>query len=94
MSDPVASFPPTGAQVTAYATSTVHQIDGLMLLGTFGAEAAPSALIQQPDGRVLRVSTGDRTDFGTIIAIDAQRVTFYGRRGNQHIEMPALAAAS
>ena len=45
-----------------------------ILLGTFGSESAPGALLRLPSGDVIRVTRGDPVAGGEIAAIDADKV--------------------
>ncbi|SNR58338.1 pilus assembly protein PilP [Puniceibacterium sediminis] len=77
---------------TSVARSATHRteinLNRLVLLGTFGTQAAPQALLRLPDGRVARVSLGDRLGQDTVYAIDAARIAL-GQNGRaQWLEMP------
>lgn len=54
---------------------------GPVLLGTFGADTAPSALLRLPNGEILRADQGDNTPAGTILGIAHDHVilTRHGR---------------
>ncbi|ASM72632.1 MULTISPECIES: hypothetical protein [Roseobacteraceae] len=41
-----------------------------VLLGIFGANAAPRAMIRYPNGHIDTVKTGDKTRLGQVVAID------------------------
>ncbi len=41
-----------------------------VLLGIFGANSAPRAMIRYPGGRIDTVATGDKTRLGQVVAID------------------------
>ncbi|SEL02529.1 pilus assembly protein PilP [Roseivivax marinus] len=60
-----------------------------MVLGVYGDENAPEALLRTPDGKVARVRKGERLGRHTIVAIDETRVALLTRGGRARwIEMP------
>jgi Tfp pilus assembly protein PilP len=71
----------TPASVARGATEHADITPGrLVLLGVFGTGDALQALIRLPDGRVTRVSPGDRVGHETVYAIDETRIAL-GRNG-------------
>lgn len=78
---------PTPAGVAALATQTVR-LERFALLGVFGTESAPAALIRQPDGSTLRVTPGDETAGGTVLSIDAERVILSRGSGQRVLRLP------
>ncbi len=64
---------PTPQHVADLATETAR-LPALALLGVFGSDESPSALLRQPDGTTLRVTTGDAVDRKTVVAIAPDRV--------------------
>lgn len=72
---------PTPAGVAQVATQrTRTNLGQIVLLGIFGTQAAPQALLRLPNGRVARVSPGDRVGHDTVYAIDAARIAL-GQNG-------------
>lgn len=53
------------------------------LIGTFGAEGAMGALLRLPSGTIERLTVGDRSAAGTVIAIEpgAIHIARAGRTG-------------
>ena len=79
----------TPAQVAQTATVTVQgSLKGLILLGTFGAEGAPKALIQLPGGKTESVTVGDRVDGNPVLAIETGRIAIQNRGAAQWIVQP------
>ncbi|CUH76993.1 amidophosphoribosyltransferase [Tropicibacter naphthalenivorans] len=48
--------------------------NGLLLLGTFGTDSAPRALIRLPGGKIDEVSKGDKVGGHQVLAIEAAAV--------------------
>jgi hypothetical protein len=63
----------TPPQVAELATEQAR-LKGTAVIGIFGSDAAPGALIREANGRVTRVEVGDRTPAGTVTAIGKDRV--------------------
>ncbi len=80
---------PTPTSVAQRATEhTDTNLNRIVLLGTFGTNAAPQALLRLPDGRVARVSPGDQVGQDTVYAIDETRIAL-GQNGRaKWVEMP------
>lgn len=74
------SAPTTPQHVADLATETAR-LPALALLGVFGSVTTRSALLRQPDGTTLRVSTGDQVASKTVMAIAEDHVIL--ERGNQ-----------
>lgn len=47
---------------------------GIVLLGTFGSETAPQALLRLPDGQTATVQVGSRIGTRQVVAIDETRI--------------------
>ncbi|MBR9893561.1 amidophosphoribosyltransferase [Salipiger bermudensis] len=65
----------TPRQVAERATESVDMPrTGPMLLGVFGNETAPEALVRLPNGRLDTVALGDRVNGRQVVAIDTGRI--------------------
>ncbi len=64
---------PTPETVADLATETVS-LSKLALIGIFGSEAAPAALIRDARGTIHRVTPGDAVENQTVAAIGTDRV--------------------
>ncbi|MCR8550196.1 pilus assembly protein PilP [Salipiger sp. P9] len=62
---------------------------GPLLLGIFGTESAPEALIRLPGGRTETVAVGDRVQGQQVVAIDATRIALARGGAAQWLELPA-----
>ncbi|PWL35990.1 MAG: amidophosphoribosyltransferase [Marivita sp. XM-24bin2] len=61
----------------------------MTLLGTFGPQTAPQALLKLRGGKTSIVSRGDRVNGQTVVAIEKGRMAL-ARNGTTHwLEMPA-----
>ncbi|WP_146589001.1 pilus assembly protein PilP [Puniceibacterium confluentis] len=78
--------PPAVAQSATRRTDS--NLSRLVLLGTFGSEQAPQALVRLPDGRVTRVSPGDQVGHDTVYAIDATRIALGQNGRSVWVEIP------
>ncbi len=80
---------PTPASVARRATEqTDANLSRMILLGTFGTDAAPQALVRLPDGQVARVAPGDRVGHDTVYAIDARRIALERNGRATWVAMP------
>ena len=61
---------PTPENVAKIATERAN-LDRVALIGVFGSESNPGALIRDNDGSIARVSVGDAFDGSTVAAIGA-----------------------
>ncbi|ETX28325.1 hypothetical protein [Roseivivax isoporae] len=59
-----------------------------VLLGVTGTEAAPSALLRLPGGKVAKVATGTRVGDRIVVAIDATRIALARGGRAEWIEIP------
>ncbi|MDO6587591.1 amidophosphoribosyltransferase [Salipiger sp. 1_MG-2023] len=56
---------------------------GIVLLGTFGSESAPRALLRLPGGNTATVQIGSRVGRQQVVAIDDSRIALASNgRGN------------
>ncbi len=55
-------------------TSASLSSRGIVLLGVFGKESAPGALLRVPGGRIEKVGVGSRVGSHRVVAIDDSRV--------------------
>ena len=80
----------TPTHVAQQATQTTDDLRGaLILLGTFGPNDHPQALLKLRGGKIATVSRGDVVNGKTIVAIEEGRVAL-ARNGTAHwLEMPA-----
>ena len=80
----------TPPQVAATATQTTNDLGGpVTLLGTFGSQSDPQALLKLRGGKTATVSRGDRVNGQTVVAIEDGRVAL-ARNGTAHwLDMPA-----
>jgi hypothetical protein len=80
----------TPPQVAQQTTQTTPDLGGaLTLLGTFGSQSDPHALLKLRDGQTTTVSRGDLVNGQTVIAIEDGRVAL-ARNGTAHwLEIPA-----
>jgi len=62
------------SQHVADIATTHTTLDLTALIGTFGSESSPGALIRLPNGAVTRVKVGDVVKGQTVNAIDDSRV--------------------
>ncbi|WP_299874817.1 pilus assembly protein PilP [uncultured Sulfitobacter sp.] len=76
---------PTG--VAQLATERVH-LDRVALLGIFGTQSAPAALVREADGDTARVQVGDRVAGGTVTAIGEDRVVVSRATGQKVLRLP------
>lgn len=76
----------TNTPVNVAQTATTHAdiaLSKLTLLGTFGTDAAPKALVRLPDGAIATLIPGDTLGAQTVIAIDHDRLGL-GRGGTAY----------
>lgn len=77
----------TPPKVAEFATEQV-KIPRIALIGIFGPEAAPRALIRRPNGKIDRVAVGDKAAGGIVAAIGADRVVIAQRDSTKVLELP------
>lgn len=80
----------TPTNVAQQATRMTNDLRGaLILLGTFGSNDHPKALLKLRGGKIATVSRGDVVKGETIVAIEESRVAL-ARNGTAHwLAMPA-----
>ena len=80
----------TPPQVAQQATETTNDLGGaLTLLGTYGTQDAPQALLKLRGGKTAIVARGDRVNGQTVVAIEEGRMAL-ARNGTAHwLDMPA-----
>ncbi|MFA8385618.1 MAG: amidophosphoribosyltransferase [Pelagibaca sp.] len=80
----------TPTNVAKQATQTTDDLRGaLILLGTFGTNDHPQALLKLRGGKIATVSRGDLVKGETVVAIEEGRVAL-ARNGTAHwLEMPS-----
>ena len=80
----------TPPQVARQATETAIDLGGaIILLGTFGPQSDPQALLKLRGGKTETVSRGDTVNGQTVVAIEEGRVAL-AQSGNAHwLTMPA-----
>ena len=79
--------PPNRTRDLATQTGRLPDSD-VVLLGTFGTEAAPGALLRLRSGKVQRVALGDRVPGGKIIAISGNSLMLAQNGGTQRLTIP------
>ena len=81
---------PQPQNVAKDATQSVDiNLNDLTLLGVFGRDDAPEALLRLPNGQVEKVSRGSKIGGQTVIAIDETRVALSRGGRARWLEMPA-----
>ncbi len=84
------SSPPsaeTPKQVAELATEQVN-LPRVALIGIFGSEADPRALIRRPNGKIDRVAVGDTAAGGIVTAIGADKVVITQRGDTKVLQLP------
>ncbi|MHA6343973.1 amidophosphoribosyltransferase [Roseivivax sp. CAU 1761] len=61
---------------------------GVTLLGTFGADAEPEAILRLADGGIARVVRGDRVGAEVVQAIDHDAVVLARAGRARHLHIP------
>ena len=80
----------TPPQVAATATQTTNDLGGaLTLLGTFGSQSNPQALLKLRNGQTETVSRGDQVNGQTVVAIEEGRVALARNGTARWLDMPA-----
>jgi len=84
-----AAAAPGTATVDDLATEqNVLDLRSTVLIGIVGKSTEPSALLRRPDGTITKVSPGDKTRAGTVIAIDAGSVSLRKGRKVKVLRLP------
>lgn len=63
----------TPEHVAELATQQTH-LDRTALIGIFGSEDSPGALVRSPNGRIARVAIGDEAAGGIVAAIGESQI--------------------
>jgi type IV pilus biogenesis protein PilP len=80
----------TPPQVAQTATQTTNDLNGaLILLGTFGSQTDPHALLKLRGGRTKTVTRGDSVNGKTVVAIEDGRVALARNGAAEWLEIPA-----
>jgi hypothetical protein len=80
----------TPAQVAQEATQTTNDLGGAVtLLGTFGSQSEPHALLKLRGGKTTAVSRGDTIAGQTVVAIEEGRVALARNGIARWLAMPA-----
>ena len=77
----------TSRRVARIATQEVR-LDRFALIGIFGSDRAPGALVRTRDGQIARVTLGDTVDGATVAAIHIDRVVLSRGTGTQVLTLP------
>ncbi|MBN9889789.1 amidophosphoribosyltransferase [Salipiger abyssi] len=77
-------------QAVAQSATTSARIPnrGPLLLGTFGKDSAPEALVRLPGGRTETVSVGDSVAGLRVVAIDTGRIALARGSKAAWLELP------
>ncbi len=80
----------TPAHVAAQATQqgVLKNRSRLTLIGVMGSANSPRALLMTAGGKTLRVSLGDRTPSGKVVAIDEDSIVLNAGHGTTRLSMP------
>ncbi len=78
---------PTPAKVAKLATDQVL-LDRTALIGTFGSDANPGALVREGNGTVTRVTVGDKVAGGVVAAIAPDRLVLSRHGKTEVLELP------
>ncbi|MQY41139.1 hypothetical protein GG681_00645 [Epibacterium sp. SM1969] len=81
------------AKTSTRVARTATQADalptqGMVLIGIFGSESAPEALLRFPSGRLRRVKPGSRLSAGVIEAIDSSSLILSKNGQNKRLKIP------
>ncbi len=79
----------TPAAVAQAATEqAAGNLSGLILLGTFGSDTKPRALVRTSGGDVVELKVGDRIGKSPIIAIETGRLAFAQNGATKWLAQP------
>ncbi len=78
---------PTSAKVAKLATTSTR-LARTALIGIFGSESTPGALVRTGDGAITRVTIGDRIAGGIVAAISSDALILSARGGNKVLKLP------
>ncbi|WP_269142424.1 pilus assembly protein PilP [Sulfitobacter mediterraneus] len=77
----------TPPQVAKLATEQVR-LDSIAVIGIFGSNAAPGALIRTHRGKIERVAVGDKVAGGVVAAISENAVILNKRGKTTQMKLP------
>ena len=78
---------PTPKKVSDLATEKAD-LSSTALIGIFGSDATPGALIREGGGKISRVEVGDQVAGGVVAAIGKGTLVLSSRRGNKVLRLP------
>ena len=78
---------PTPKKVSDLATEKAD-LSSTALIGIFGSDATPGALIREGGGKISRVEVGDQVAGGVVAAIGQGTLVLSSRRGNKVLRLP------
>ncbi|EDQ03990.1 hypothetical protein DSM14862_01210 [Sulfitobacter indolifex] len=78
---------PTPKKVTDLATEKAD-LSNTALIGIFGSDSTPGALIREGGGKISRVEVGDQVAGGVVAAIGQGTLVLSSRRGNKVLRLP------
>ena len=78
---------PTPKKVSVLATQKAD-LSSTALIGIFGSDSTPGALIREGGGKISRVEVGDQVAGGVVSAIGQGTLVLSSRRGNQVLRLP------
>jgi hypothetical protein len=77
----------TSAKVAKLATEQAS-VKGLALIGIFGSDSAPGALIRERNGTISRVGVGDRAGGAVVSAISDKAIVLTRGGRNSVLKLP------
>ena len=78
---------PTPKKVSDLATEKAD-LSSTALIGIFGSDATPGALIREGGGKISRVEVGDQVAGGVVAAIGQGTLVLSSLRGNKVLRLP------
>ena len=78
---------PTPKKVTDLATEKAD-LSNTALIGIFGSDSTPGALIREGGGKISRVEVGDQVAGGVVAAIGQGTLVLSSRRDNKVLRLP------
>lgn len=77
----------TPAHVAKLAT-TQTRLDTLALIGTFGSDKKPGALVRLASGKITRIKPGDMVGGRKVVSIMQAKVKLAGAGGKKVLRLP------
>ncbi|GAA4224893.1 hypothetical protein GGQ68_001851 [Sagittula marina] len=68
---------------------SVGALDGLILLGTFGNDETPRALVRTSKGQTVTLKVGDRIGTAPVVAIQDGRLAYAAHGNTKWLKQPA-----